>query len=712
MHLNHMKLKNILAALTVAAAMLCGMFTVSVSAVRGFNKPEVYSFCSNTENTYSNPGGTVVTSGALAWKLYDNGESKINKNGLYTENGYVQLKEKNPLNSLSDFKLEIVYSSSTAGNADSGRPFLLVSTKKYTLTQLITDSSVLIGVAENGDVYHRGQKINHADGNNASDILTSANAGINANDECKLTVKYVGGKLSVSLTYNSGNTTVKLAENYACEIAGLQQFILGGDKSNRLDKVTYKSVSVSEYGEYVPVINDIKAVVQTGETIREHNSVDMALTDAITLSKNGGEPVLMLYSDITLSQPITVDAGKSLTVDLNGHTINRNCHSTMVSNGYVFFVGEGASLTIEDSSPDARNYSSAILGGVITGGAGDDNGGGIHMKKNSRLTMTGGSIVGCITNDHGGAIRVDDSGVNINISNSGFYSNMTLDSTDNSHGGAIYSDYSTCSVTVKNSIFEGNYSEDNGGAVYINDGSFYAENCIFSGNKCLDDGGAVYIEKDSKASFEHCTFINNRSDGQAGAVYCNSSEGTRISGTIRNNSAGGAGGALFINGDRVNVQDATVTGNTTGDKGGGMYVDEMYDINVQGLLVVRDNKNSKNVRDDVYLDYFTAAEAKIYNGGLEPGSEVWILTGDSEHTVSENISDYQRRYFHADDSSKTLKFKADESKTVSQKLISSVLGDGNIIFIVVSVIAVIIAAAVIIIIRKKKKGAVKNEEKA
>ena len=713
MRLFFKKLKSVICVLAVAAAMLCSACFASAGLIKGFNKAEIYSFSADTENTFSKPAGTVVSSGSLSWKLYDNYESRLNKDGLYIGEGYIQLKAGNPLNTLADFRMEVAYSSAAAeGDADGTKPFLLTSTKKYTLTQLMADSGTVLGIAENGDIYYKGQKINHADGDKTADILTARNPQINPGDECKITIDYVNGKLTVRLTYASGKTTVKLVDNYQCEISGLQQLMLGGDKSKRLDKVTYKSVSVSEYGEYVPTGSGIGAIVQSGESVKEYGSADMALTEALNQSGKGNNPVLMLYSDITLRKPITVDAGRKLTVDLNGHTINRNCHSTMVGDGYVFLVGEGALLTIADSSPDAQNYSSAIRGGVITGGAGDDNGGGIHMKKNSKFIMNGGSIVGCITNDHGGAIRVDDSGVSINISNAGFYSNMTLDSSDNSHGGAIYSDYSSCNVTVKNSIFEGNYSEDCGGAVYINDGSFSAENCLFSGNKCLDDGGAVYIESGSKASFEHCTFINNRSDGHAGAVYCNSSEGTRLSGTFRDNSAGEAGGALFINGDTVSVQDAEITGNTAGDRGGAMYVDEMYDINIQGLLKVRNNYKTDKSRDDIFLDSIGVASAKIYDGGLYDGSEVWVLTSDSSQTVSEYISEYQQRFFYSDDSSKSFSFSADSSKTLKQALITSAVGNGKVMFIIASAAVIIVIAAVIGILKAKKKGADRNEKKA
>ncbi len=704
------KIKSGFLVLTTAFALLCGVLPLSAGAVKTFGKPVVYSFGAENESTFSNPGGTVVTSGALSWKLYDSRESRQTPDGLSIGEGYLLLKDANPLKNMSDFMFEVIYSSAVDGESGAGKPFFLTSTKKYTMIQYITDSISGFGISENGDIYIAGKKINHADGEKPEDILSSRNPEINPGDECRLTVKYIGGKLTVTLTYNYGKTTVTLAENRECVISGLQQMVLGGDKGNRLGGFTYKSVSVSEYTDYVPDADSgVKAIVVLGEAIKEYDNADTALNDAIKQADGSSSPVLKLYSDITLKNAIKVPDGKRLTVDLNGHTVNRNRHSAMSGDGCVFLVGTGASLTVEDSSPDVPNYSTAIRGGVITGGAGDDVGGGIQLNDNSELSMTGGSVVGCVTNDHGGAIRVDGDNVKINIRSAGFYSNMTLDSSDNSHGGAVYSDGTGCEVTVSNSIFEGNYSEDSGGAVYINEGKFTAVNCLFSGNKCLDHGGAVYVERGSTVSFDNCTFVNNRSDGYAGAVYCNSSDGTRLSGKFTNNSAGKAGGALFVNGDAVSVQDAEIIGNTTGDRGGGMYVDEMYDINIQGHLVIKDNYKENKSRDDIFLDSIGVATARVYDGGLYDGSEVWVLTSGNQ-TVSEYISDFQQRYFHSDDSSKTLSFSADGSKTRSQTLITSAIGGGNVLFIIIAAVVIIIAAVTAAVVKSKKKGAGKNEK--
>lgn len=698
-----------LAAVLAVVFSLCLCTYLNASAIKGFNSTIVSDFRAEAEKTYSKPKGSSVAAGTLSWKLYDSAVSTWNSDGLQISEGYIMLAKNNPVNMSEGFMIDIVYTSYAEEGAAGNKAFLMTSDKTYTSNQPVTDPFTTLGITENGDVYFGGNKVNHKDGAKADDILTARNAKINAGDECKLTLRYTEGKLSITLA--SGSLKSTLLSNYSCEIFALRQFILGGDKSSRLDGITYKTVSFSDYGDYVPQMQEgLKAVVQSGENCCEYDNMDTALSDTKAKAAKGENPVIMLYDDMTLKKPITVDGKAPFTVDLNGHTINRNCQGIMASDGYVFLLNEGASLVVEDSSPDAANYSSGIRGGVITGGAGDDVGGGFQMSKNSKLTMKGGSVVGCVTNDHGGAIRVAGDGVKISISNAGFYTNMTYDSTDNSHGGAIYADYENCEINISDSIFEGNYSEDNGGAIYVNDGRLAADNCVFAENKCLDDGGAVYVERDSTVSFDNCRFTGNSADGDGGAVYCNSSDGTRLSGKFTGNSCGGNGGAVYVNGDAVCIADAQIKGNSSSDFGGGVYVDEMYDLNVQGLLIVRDNKSSKNAKDDIFLDDAIAASAHIYDGGLYDGSELWVLTDDSNHTVCENISEYQQKFFFSDNSSKRTNFEADSSKTEKQSLIASAVGNGSVIFIAVCAAAAVIAAVIAVIVKKHKKGADKNEK--
>lgn len=706
--------KKLCRFLSSAALLGCLMLALvpRVSAIGTFKELEVHDFRVDEKIEYSSSRAKeVLAAGSSKWKLTETGTAVKDKNGLTVPAGILALYGSDPLTNMDDFKLEVTYSTaSDDGDADESTAFIYMSAESFGKSLVLNDPFVALSVAENGDVYLSGEKINHASSSPAEDVLTSKNPKIASGDECTLSVKYEGGKLTVTLSYNG--TKRDLVNGYACSIAGLRQMQLGGDKTaaKRIGNVTYKTIAFFEYGEYVPD-STVKAIVQTGTENKEYTNADSAF-DAVRTNTSGKPMLMELYSNVTLSKPIKLENGASFTLDLNGYTIDRKTGGRMVSDGYVFLLGEKAALTIIDSSPERESYSSGILGGVITGGAGSGVGGCFQLKAGSSLRMEGGSVASCVTDDHGGAIRVAGKGVKVDLKNAGFYCNMTLDSTDNSHGGAIYEDYDDCVITAENCIFEGNYSEDNGGAVYVNDGRFLANNCYFIDNMSKDDGGAVYIESGSYATLDGCTFSSNRADGAGGAVYCNSSEGTRLSGEYKYNSSKGHGGAIYVNGDSVSISDAEITSNKSDGHGSGVYVDEMYDLSVRGLLRIRDNISTKNLRDNVYLDDFGLTEAHIYNGGLDIGSEVWIRTGDSDHLISENISEYQKKYFWQDDSAKSFSFTADESKTEHSKLITSAIGGGNlaVIFVFIGIMAAVVAAASIIA-KYKRTEETEDDEK-
>lgn len=114
------------------------------------------------------------------------------------------------------------------------------------------------------------------------------------------------------------------------------------------------------------------------------------------------------FSDYTFSSgagfnywTIYIPDGARVTLDLNGHMINRRLTDD-TSNGEVIYVDEGAYLVIEDSDPDVvhpgevgtdglwrpgGSGSHKISGGIITGGYSSNGAGGIHMMEDSHVVL-------------------------------------------------------------------------------------------------------------------------------------------------------------------------------------------------------------------------------------------------------------------------------------------------------------------------------------
>lgn len=131
---------------------------------------------------------------------------------------------------------------------------------------------------------------------------------------------------------------------------------------------------------------------------------------------------ITLKGNIDIGSTLTVN--RTVTLDLNGNVLK------MTGGFSVIKVESGGDLTIQDSNITTRhnfypNYkqpawhidmwklddsgSETVFGGVITGGGGDfahSDGGGVLVNAGGKLTMTGGSIVGCSAVGLGGGVSV------------------------------------------------------------------------------------------------------------------------------------------------------------------------------------------------------------------------------------------------------------------------------------------------------------------
>ena len=142
-----------------------------------------------------------------------------------------------------------------------------------------------------------------------------------------------------------------------------------------------------------------------------------ALSDdaAVTGSelKLGGD-----YTAVEGDEALDVPEDKSVSIDLNGHTINRGLTAAQ-SNGNVITVN--GSLTVTDTSADKA--------GKITGGNTDGNGGGVYVGNTGTFNLSGGSVTGNAANN-GGGVYVDGT-----FSMSG---GSVTGNTTNSFGGGVY----------------------------------------------------------------------------------------------------------------------------------------------------------------------------------------------------------------------------------------------------------------------------------
>ena len=140
-----------------------------------------------------------------------------------------------------------------------------------------------------------------------------------------------------------------------------------------------------------------------------------------TINNAGSGDTITLTADVTAGAADTalvIPNGAVLTLDLNGHTLDRAMTKPGIDEGSAIFVLSGAMLTVTDSSEDHTgkitgghspegggiNNSGALIieGGCITGNSAEDAGGGVINY--GELIIKGGTITGNSAVVEGGGI--------------------------------------------------------------------------------------------------------------------------------------------------------------------------------------------------------------------------------------------------------------------------------------------------------------------
>ena len=234
-------------------------------------------------------------------------------------------------------------------------------------------------------------------------------------------------------------------------------------------------------------------------------------------------------------EPLTVREGKTITLDLNGHTLDRNkdLSDRIIGNGSVIKIEHGATLTIRDSADT----------GVITGSKGDAG-----IENFGTLHLAGGTITG----------------------------------NQGTSGGGVYN-YSgkagTASMTMNGGKITGNYATSCGGGIY-NEGILTISGGEITDNKTDLDGGGLYLA--GGADLDAGQYLSE------GTVTITGGKISKNTATERN------GGGIFLDYNAtLNLNGGSITDNRAAQDGGGIYYGAKGTLNAQGAPEVKDNTASR-----------------------------------------------------------------------------------------------------------------------
>ena len=281
-------------------------------------------------------------------------------------------------------------------------------------------------------------------------------SGIKSGNDKQITVELFIGKGYTTLT---GNVPVKhlMKDGHVENLTGTY------NASNGC--VTFETKSFSPFAVEVP---DMAVAIGTGYELTYYNT----LPDAVAAAKDGD--TITLLRDVSSDRIILED--KSITVDLNGHTLT----STTAPYGVMFCAKNGNTITVNGTTPGSK-----LVGTVMVTGKTDGHivlNGGTYENKNYIPVYINGAV-----NTDNSTLTITDAVIN------------AIGSGNNEYGkwGVYLAGYATS--TIENTTITASVTgiEIRAGKLALNDCALEATakefSCEPNGNGTTTAGAAIAI---------------------------------------------------------------------------------------------------------------------------------------------------------------------------------------------------------------------------
>ena len=357
-----------------------------------------------------------------------------------------------------------------------------------------------------------------------SDLFKSSNGDLNCGAGGKYIHLYYTRFLSLPAVWSvvgisfDNSSTYSVAENDGSSPCNLNKGAGGSD--------IYMHVSKS----------------MTGGRVVVHNEAE--LKDALLLDN----AQIQFGNDIATSSLLEINNSRTVTIDMNGFTLDRGCTSR---GSQVIVIRTGSTLNLSN--------------GTLTRGWGG-NGGALDIENGTIVNLTDVIITGNTADDRGGAIA--NSGT-LTMTNCTLSGNTSRDNVENIGGGGLIN-YANCTATLTNVTIDGNNALYGGGL--CNRGTLNMEGCTISNNLAYLFGGG--IRNEGTLTMTDCTVADNECSNESIlAAY--------------------DGGGIYNHGT-LNINGCNISGNTCKANGSGIWNDAT--LNIQGNVQIKGNND-----DDIYL---------------------------------------------------------------------------------------------------------------
>lgn len=348
--------------------------------------------------------------------------------------------------------------------------------------------------------------------------------------------------------------------------------------------------------------------------------ITASLQEQINYAEDGAETVITIDKGYTLTDTLTVPAGKKIVLKDDGaqHTLSQ---APVNDPGEMFKVEKGASLTFDGDlifkGGESKNFDQGNIvnvSGEFTLKRGKLHGGKISgprsaavlVNKNAKFTMTGGSIEAfTITSAVSSAPVVVGSSGYFDMSGGRISGNkVNASGSPNCSGGVLLWTWQPNDLPAKmylsgEAVIDGNSAPQGGGIYLIGNTGLNMSGGVISNNKATrGHGGGVCVA--------------GQSGGNKEGVDVTSF--TMTGGVIKGNSAAKSGGGIYVNSDNVTLSGGKIINNKAREWGGGVYVSEQPHTLRLTNVVIKQNE-AKVMGGGIWICPTGSLEVHITNGG-------------------------------------------------------------------------------------------------
>lgn len=380
------------------------------------------------------------------------------------------------------------------------------------------------------------------------------------------------------------------------------------------------------------------------------------LQDAVNNATDG--KVIKLTQNITASSSddrIKIPSGKSVIIDLDGNTLNRDL-TEEDNDGHVIEVF--GTLTIRDTS---FSQYGKITGGAAENGGGINvnggtlyfesgevagnkakDGGGIYVNGDGKLVMTGGSVHDNEADDEGGGV--------FSYNKASFKNCRIYNNTAKNKGGGIYHDDGE-KIWLENMWIESNKvqdsdSKDGGGGLYLDSGSAELNKCYFNDNFVKNKGGGIFMNSSSNHSLTltDTVFMFNSAEGDGAGIYLQTASITMTGGEfIKNHADGAAAGVCVTKNTTFTAENVKFEENVAKGAGGAVQSEGTITLN---NCTFQDNEAGRNGGTvDASGTLTTISNCTIHSSSCMRGNGGGIYTGKGTVDLSNLTIDGCRAQF-------------------------------------------------------------------